>query len=111
LDYQLSLEGISSEQIQGYLLEEYTHTAIAAAVQSGRADCGLGITASARALDLGFIPLYTEIYQLVVPSQTLETHLLDPVFDLAADPTFRKSILELPGYDVSHMGEKVAEIG
>ncbi len=111
LDYQLSQQGISSEQIQGYLLEEYTHTAIAAAVQSGRADCGLGITASARALDLGFIPLYTEIYQLVVPSQILETHLLDPVFDLAADPAFRKSILELPGYDVSHMGEKVAEIG
>ena len=107
LDYQLSLAGISPDQIKGYRQEEFTHLAVAAAVQSGRADCGLGITASARALDLDFIPLYTEIYQLIVPNQVLETHLLDPLFELAADPAFRQAILELPGYDVSHMGSQV----
>ncbi|HVN53082.1 MAG TPA: substrate-binding domain-containing protein, partial [Anaerolineaceae bacterium] len=110
LDYQLSQAGISPDGIQGYRQEEFTHLAVAAAVQSGRADCGLGITASARALDLDFLPLYTEIYQLIVAGPVLETGLLDPLFELAADPAFRQAVLALPGYDVSRMGQKVVEI-
>ncbi len=58
-----------AEQIQGYEQEEYTHLAVAAAVASGRADCGLGVTAAARALDLDFIPLFTERYDLVIPCE------------------------------------------
>lgn len=110
LDYHLSLLGLESTQIQGYQQEEFTHLAVAAAVQSGRADCGLGITASAQALGLDFVPLYTEIYQLVVPNQVLETHLLDPLFELAASDAFRQAVLALPGYDVSAMGRKAAEL-
>ncbi|GAP20716.1 molybdopterin biosynthesis protein [Leptolinea tardivitalis] len=109
LDYQLGKLGLSAERISGYAQEEYTHLAVAAAVKSGRADCGMGITAAANALELDFIPLYTEQYQLVIPNTVLENHLLDPLFDLTQDPEFKKAVLKLPGYTVSDMGRLVEQ--
>jgi len=58
LDYHLNLLAIAPERIAGYFQDEYTHLGVAAAVASGRADCGLGIAAAAQALDLEFIPLF-----------------------------------------------------
>ena len=54
LDYRLKGAGIDPRAIQGYDRQEFTHLAVAAAVASGAADCGLGILAAARALDLDF---------------------------------------------------------
>ncbi len=107
LDYHLGKLGIPDENIKGYQQEEFTHLAVAAAIKSGRADCGMGITAAARALELDFIPLYTEQYQLIIPNAIIESHQLDPIFALANDPEFRNSVLKLPGYDVSQMGQFV----
>ncbi len=104
LDYQLGLLGISPLQIRGYDQEEYTHLAVAAAVASGRADCGLGIAAAAVALDLDFIPLFEEEYDLIIPAIYAEDDLLRPLFDLAADGSFRAAVGQLPGYDISRMG-------
>jgi len=104
LDYQLGLLGISPMQIRGYDQEEYTHLAVAAAVASGRADCGLGIAAAAVALDLDFIPLFEEEYDLIIPAIYAEDNLLRPLFDLAADGSFRAAVGQLPGYDISRMG-------
>mgnify|MGYP000645736382 FL=1 len=104
LDYQLGLLGISPMQIRGYDQEEYTHLAVAAAVASGRADCGLGIAAAAVALDLDFIPLFEEEYDLIIPAIYAEDDLLRPLFDLAADGSFRAAVGQLPGYDISRMG-------
>lgn len=104
LDYHLKLLGISAGQIRGYEQEEYTHLAVAAAIASGRADCGLGIAAAAVALDLDFIPLFDEEYDLVIPAVYSEDELLQPLFVLAHDENFRKAVTELPGYDTSRMG-------
>jgi putative molybdopterin biosynthesis protein len=110
LDYQLDLLGIASDQIRGYNQEEYTHLAVAAAVSSGRADCGLGIAAAAQALNLEFVPLYQERYDLVIPATYYESDLLKPLLDLLADGRFQQAVSSLPGYDVSRMGKLVAEL-
>src|SRR4030067_260249 len=47
LDEQLSRMGISPEAVPGYTDEVSTHTAVAAAVEDGHADIGLGIQAAA----------------------------------------------------------------
>jgi putative molybdopterin biosynthesis protein len=78
-------------------------------VASGRADCGLGIAAAAQALDLEFIPLFQERYDLVIPKQFADDDLLAPLFGLLADPAFRKAVSQLPGYDVSVMGAVILE--
>ena len=109
LDYHLNLLGISHQSIVGYSQEEYTHLAIAAAIASGRADCGLGIAAAAHALDLDFIPLFHERYDLVIPKEHADSQLLAPLFGLLADRSFREAVSQLTGYDVSVMGTVILE--
>ena len=109
LDYHLNLMTISQSSIVGYSQEEYTHLGVAAAVASGRADCGLGITAASQALDLDFVPLFQERYDLVIPKQFADDDLLAPLFGLLADPAFRKAVSQLTGYDVSVMGTMILE--
>ena len=110
LDYQLTKMGIPVEAIQGYKQEEYTHLGVAAAVASGRADCGLGIPAAAHSLNLEFIPLFHEIYQLIIPKVFAESDLLVPLFEVMADPKFRNAVVNMPGYDVSQMGKMMGEM-
>ena len=50
-----------------------SHLEIGRRVAEGRADAGVGVEAIARLLDLGFVPVRTERYDLVIP-----TPLLDP---------------------------------
>jgi putative molybdopterin biosynthesis protein len=109
LDYHLDKLGIASQHVNGYNQEEYTHLAVAAAVASGRADCGLGIAAAAQALDLDFIPLFDEQYDLVIPSIYYQDDLLAPLLALLENPAFRQAVADMPGYDVSRMGSLVAE--
>lgn len=110
LDYWLKQDGISVERVRGYAQEEYTHLGVAAAVASGRADCGLAIEASAQILGLDFIPLFEESYQLVIPETSIQEPLMQPLFALMEDPRLKKAILALPGYKVDHLGCTMAVI-
>jgi putative molybdopterin biosynthesis protein len=110
LDYKLRQLDISPEKINGYGREEYTHLAVAAAVEGGRADVGLGILSAARALDLDFVPLLTERYDLVIPKEFYEADLLQPIMSLIRSQEFRQDVDALGGYDTATMGEVVAEI-
>lgn len=105
LDFHLAQLRISPRQINGYTQEEYTHLGIAAAVASGRADCGLGIPAAALALDLDFLPLFHERYDFVIPHRYLDDDLLSPLFELIHNPDFKSAVSALPGYDLSQMGK------
>ncbi|MFQ5400115.1 MAG: molybdopterin biosynthesis protein [Anaerolineae bacterium] len=105
LDYELGRRGIRPDQVKGYEREEYTHLAVAAAVASGVADAGLGIRAAARALDLDFVPLAHEQYQLIIPQAYYESDLLKPLLELLHDDAFRAAVSALPGYDVMGMGD------
>ncbi len=109
LDYHLKSMTISPDSIVGYHEEEYTHLAVGAAVASGRADCGLGIAAAAQALDLDFVPLFQERYDLVMPKQYVDDELLAPLFGLFDDSKFREAVSRLTGYDVSVMGTIILE--
>ena len=109
LDYSLNRLGIAAENILGYNQEEYTHLGVAAAVASGRADCGLGIPAAAQALDLDFVPLFSERYDLVIPKEYADSPLLAPLFGVLTDDGFRRAVSSLPGYDVTAMGNVILE--
>jgi len=107
LDYHLGELNIAPENVRGYDHEEYTHLGAAAVVASGRADCALGIEAASYALDLDFLPLYSERFDLLIPEEYARSELLAPLLDLLEDPKFRKAVAERPGYDVSQMGQVV----
>jgi putative molybdopterin biosynthesis protein len=95
------------EQIKGYDHAEFTHMAVAAAVASGIADAGLGILAAAKALNLDFIPLWKERYDLVIPRSYYESPLLEPLLGILRQPSFQADVEALGGYDTSQMGEVV----
>jgi putative molybdopterin biosynthesis protein len=111
LDYRLQQEGIDPQDVRGYNQEEYTHLTAAAAVASGRVDCALGIKAAAEALDLDFLPIDHERYDLIIPQTYAESDLLEPLLRLLKDPAFRRTVSARPGYDISVMGELVADLG
>ena len=111
LDHKLAEIGISPERIAGYEREEYTHLAVAAAIDGGRADAGLGILSAARAMGLDFVPLLTEQYDMVIPKEFYESELLEPLLALIRGPEFRREVDALGGYDTATMGSVVAEIG
>ena len=111
LDYKLKEAGVDPATIRGYDREEYTHLAVAADVSSGTADTGLGIMAAARALDLDFVPLLKERYDLVIPRAYYESDVLGPLLGLIRSEEFMAEVEALGGYDVSTMGEVMAELG
>ena len=108
LDYHLEQLGIPIKNVIGYEHQEFTHLAAAAVVASGRADCALGIEAASYALDLDFLPLFSERYDLLVPEVYAASDLLEPLFELLDDPGFKKAVSERPGYDISAMGRVIA---
>ena len=111
LDFKLKELGIDAAKIIGYDREEFTHLAVAAAVKAGLADVGLGILAAARALDLEFIPLLRERYDLVVPDSYYRSSLLKPLLDLITSEEFKKDVETLGGYDTSETGRVVRQPG
>src|SRR5215210_7860555 len=98
LDHELARRGIAADAIGGYAREEHTHLAVAAAIAAGRADCGLGLLAAARAFGLGFVPVAEEPYDLVVSAAGLEDPALAPLWDLLESPSFAASVRGLGGY-------------
>jgi putative molybdopterin biosynthesis protein len=103
LDHELARRGISPEAVAGYEREEHTHLAVAAAVAAGRADCGLGVLAAARAFGLDFVPVAHEPYDLVFEDPAP----LAPLFDLLESEDFRRAVTDLGGYDTAEMGRRV----
>jgi putative molybdopterin biosynthesis protein len=98
---------VSPGAVNGYAREEHTHLAVAAAVASGRADCGLGILAAARAFGLDFVPVTTEPYDLVVGAGLLDDPLLAPFWELLRSEDFRASVESLGGYSTDEMGLRI----
>jgi putative molybdopterin biosynthesis protein len=107
LDQELARRGISPEAIQGYEREEHTHLAVAAAVAAGRADCGLGVLAAARAFGLDFVPVAREPYDLVLLKDSIEDELLAPLWSLLESEDFRRAVTDLGGYDTTEMGRRI----
>ncbi len=102
--------GIEASQIQGYDREEYTHMGVASAVKSGVADAGMGILTAAIALDLDFIPVAVENYDIIIPGEFEDFPPLRAVLEIIySDREFRDSVRSLGGYNTENMGKVVYE--
>jgi putative molybdopterin biosynthesis protein len=105
LDYELQKAGITPAAIAGYRSEEYTHMSVAMAVTSGRADVGLGILAAAQALNLEFIPVTRERYDLVIPVDFLGDERMNLLLEIIRSSRFIEQVLALGGYEVEETGK------
>ncbi|MEJ2056597.1 MAG: molybdopterin biosynthesis protein [Desulfofustis sp.] len=96
--------GLDPDQIPGYDREEYTHMNVAAAVSSGSVDTGMGIKAAAQALDLDFVPVAEERYDLIIPSEFIDDPRIRAALDLLTEPRFRERVELLGGYSLRDCG-------
>lgn len=105
LDYRLQQLGIDPAGLAGYGNEEFTHMAVAVAVLSGTVDAGLGIYAAANALNLDFIPIVTEQYDLVIPEKYFDTQNIQVMLGTIRSDEFKKRVEALGGYSTEKTGE------
>lgn len=105
LDHHLNKANINPRTIQGYGNEEFTHMAVAVNVLTQAASCGLGIYAAAKALDLGFVPLAHERYDLIIPTAHMEDVRIQTLIDLIRSDDVKKQISELGGYEIDLTGQ------
>ncbi len=107
LDYELKKRNISSSSIKGYQSEEYTHMAVAVSVLSKKADVGLGILSAARALDLDFVPVVEERYDLLIPKEFLELEIIKALLEVISSDKFKSKVEALGGYSLRDCGKVV----
>ncbi len=105
LDATLRRLDISAGQIRGYENEMLTHSDLARAIAEGRADLGLGLEASARALGLDFSFQVSERYDLVIPANCFDHPGIAALRDWLSSSTARSAIAKLAGYDISPTGQ------
>jgi molybdate-binding protein len=98
--------GLDPEALAGPEVD--LHLDVALAVATGEADVGLGLRSSARPLDLDFVPLSWEPFQVATTEP--EVGGVQPLLALLTDPATRARLDELGGYDLAGAGE-VATVG
>jgi molybdate-binding protein len=100
LDQLLAEAGIAPAALAGPVAA--SHLEVAMAIASGQADAGLGVRAAATALDLGFVPVSWEDFDIVLGGDALPA--AEPLIAALRDPGVQSSVCSLGGYDVSRAG-------
>jgi putative molybdopterin biosynthesis protein len=98
LDTILIDEGIEPMEINGYLHEEFTHSAVANAILAGKADVGLGVKNIALENGLGFVPLKEEIFFVAMHK------------DMASQPEAAKLIRKIRSYSENTPGYRAISL-
>ncbi|NMD68979.1 excisionase family DNA-binding protein [Bacillus sp. DNRA2] len=105
LDNYLSQLAIAPGDISGYEKEEWTHLSTASAISRGAGDVAFGISTAAIQLDLDFIPVTNEQFDLVFRWNEENKDALQALITLIQSPDFIESTKELDGYDFSELGK------
>jgi excisionase family DNA binding protein len=107
LDHELRKAGISSEKMRGYHHEVQRHLDVGLEILSGRADAGLGIRAVAALLDIGFVPLRRERYDLLISKERFFNVGIQRFLGLLHEDDFRQLVAPSFGYDLQLSGKMV----
>ncbi len=82
----------------GFELEVRSHNAVAAAIDQGRADWGVGIEGVARLYGLSFRPITQEHYDFVIPKSRRDRRPVLEFIDRLRSPAFRDKLRRF-GFD------------
>ncbi|UCF58064.1 MAG: helix-turn-helix transcriptional regulator [Deltaproteobacteria bacterium] len=107
LDRELGKAGLKGAQVEGYECEFRSHLDVGLEVLSGRADATPAIRPVANLLDLDFISLRWERYDLLVSKDRFFEQGVQLFLGLLHEPAFRKLAQGLDGYDLSLCGKIV----
>ena len=71
----------------------------------------MGIFAAAKALNLDFISMEREQYDLIIPSSILDNPNIQVILETIKSQNFQDRVIDLGGYDPSKSGQFWMEVG
>ena len=104
LDSLLQKHGVAAEAVRGYDRIAYGHMPAAWHVHSGEADCCIAVRAAAQVFGLGFVPLVSERYDLIIPETHLDLQAIQIMLDVMNRSSLKRELEALGGYDTSQTG-------
>lgn len=99
-DYLIAENNMNKNDIDGYRNEEFTHTAVAALIAAGNADCGLGIYSAAKMYDLDFIEICTEEYDFLIDENAFESEKVQKFLEAFRSDEFKQRLTKMGGYSL-----------
>jgi len=107
LDQELKKTAPEGDKIDGYHTEVHRHLDVGLEILAGRADAGLGIHAVAGLLDLDFVPMRWERYDLMIFKDRFFNANVQQFLGLLHEDPFIAIAEALKGYDISLSGRMV----
>jgi putative molybdopterin biosynthesis protein len=107
LDREFKKAGIEGGKIDGYGDEVHRHLDVGLEIVAGRADAGPGIGAVAGLLNIGFIPIRWERFDLMILKDRFFDEGIQQFLSLLHEAQFRQIAEALNGYDISMSGKMV----
>ena len=105
MDYLCKKYQLSPDSIYGYDREEFTHMSVAAQIQAGTGDAGMGIYSAAKLYGLDFLPVCMEQYDLLIPDTAWETPMVGRLLEVLQSEEFRAKLESMGGYLLDHPGQ------
>ncbi|MBW1750213.1 MAG: helix-turn-helix transcriptional regulator [Deltaproteobacteria bacterium] len=106
-DMELKKAGVRGEKITGYANEVARHLDVGLEILSGRADAGPGIQAVANLLDLDFMPIRWERFDLLMTKDHFFDQEIQQFLGLLHDEEFQSMATDMPGYEINMVGTMV----
>jgi len=93
--------------VEGYSTEVHSHLQVGLSVLAGKADTGPAIRAVADMLDLDFLPLRWERFDLILAKEHFFQPDIQQFLGLLNDSQFQETARSMKGYDISATGQMV----
>ncbi|WP_090694034.1 substrate-binding domain-containing protein [Bacillus sp. 166amftsu] len=109
VDEQVRIQNIAKANIRGYDWEESNHIGIASQIANGKADVGVGSEKVAQIVNVDFIPLMKEQYDLVILKNKENEQFIEAVKEILQSTEFQNELRAIGGYDISNTGQIIYE--
>lgn len=107
LDFEIARSDISARQIKGYEREVSRHIDAGVEILAGRADAAPAIRAVAGMLDLDFVPLRWERFDLLVSRERFFEQGIQDFLGILQEEEFQNLADTFDGYDISSSGKMI----
>ena len=104
-DQELKNRNIKSEDICGYENEVYTHFEVGASLIAGEADVGIASSVVAKILDLKFLPLAEERFDMIIDKNTFFQPTSQAFIKTLLSNAFKSRVKKIANYNFKDAGK------
>jgi putative molybdopterin biosynthesis protein len=109
VDEQLRIQKLNKDDISGYEWEESNHLGVATQVANGKADVGVGSEKVSQIVNVDFIPIMEEQYDLVLLKNKENEELIEVIKEILQSEDFHNELKAIGGYDITKTGQIIYE--